>query len=164
MARRSKLAAMIAHCIAQWSEVEIHLGALLAFILHANEKAAVAMYANVENRATQLRLIDAAAEASLPKDHYEAISALLTSIVRPAMKERDKLAHWTWGYSDELPDALLLADVENTLSSLMAALKNQHKPTGTDIRGGPVFRNRIAAWLRWILGWIMPPISPRSPA
>jgi hypothetical protein len=31
-------------------------------------------------------------------------------------------------------------------------------------RGGPVFRNRMAAWLRWILGWIMPPISPRSPA
>jgi NADPH-dependent curcumin reductase CurA len=28
-------------------------------------------------------------------------------------------------------------------------------------RGGPVFRNRMAAWLRWILGWITPPISPR---
>jgi len=32
------------------------------------------------------------------------------------------------------------------------------------LRGGPVFRNRMAAWLRWILGWIMPPISPRLPA
>ena len=29
------------------------------------------------------------------------------------------------------------------------------------VRGGPVFRNRMAAWLRWILGWITPPISPR---
>jgi len=28
-------------------------------------------------------------------------------------------------------------------------------------RSGPVFRNRMAAWLRWILGWITPPISPR---
>ncbi len=30
-----------------------------------------------------------------------------------------------------------------------------------DIRGGPVFRDRMAAWLRWILGLITPPISPR---
>jgi molecular chaperone HtpG len=28
------------------------------------------------------------------------------------------------------------------------------------IRGGPVFRDRMAAWLRWILGLITPPISP----
>ena len=32
------------------------------------------------------------------------------------------------------------------------------------VRGGPVFRNRMAAWLRWILGSITPPISPRLPA
>jgi hypothetical protein len=31
-------------------------------------------------------------------------------------------------------------------------------------RGGPVFRNRMAALLRWILGSITPPISPRFPA
>jgi hypothetical protein len=31
-------------------------------------------------------------------------------------------------------------------------------------RGGPVFRNRMAAWLRWILGSITPPISPRLSA
>jgi len=31
-------------------------------------------------------------------------------------------------------------------------------------RGGPVFRNRMAAWLRWILGSITPPISPGLPA
>ena len=38
---------------------------------------------------------------------------------------------------------------------------NNINPTGVQIRGGPVFRNRMAAWLRWILGWITPPISPR---
>jgi len=31
-------------------------------------------------------------------------------------------------------------------------------------RGGPAFLNRMAAWLRWILGSITPPISPRLPA
>jgi hypothetical protein len=37
-------------------------------------------------------------------------------------------------------------------------------PNTTAFRGGPVFRNRMAAWLRWILGLITPPISPRLPA
>jgi len=27
-------------------------------------------------------------------------------------------------------------------------------------RGGPALRDRMAAWLRWVLGWITPPISP----
>ena len=133
MAKRPKLAVMIAHCITQWSEVEIHLGALLTIILHANEKAAMAMYAGVENRAAQLRLIDAAAEASLPTEHYSVISMLLTTIVRPATKERDRLAHWVWGYTDELPDALLIAEPEHTLKSLMEVLNNQHKSPGKDV-------------------------------
>jgi hypothetical protein len=32
------------------------------------------------------------------------------------------------------------------------------------LRGGPALRDRMAAWLRWILGLITPPISPRLPA
>jgi hypothetical protein len=140
MARRPKLASMVAHCIAQWSEVEVHLGALLAFILHANEKAAVAMYAGIENRAAQLRLIDSAAEASLPSEHYAVISVLLTSIVRPAIKERDRLAHWTWGYSDQLPEALLLSEPESTLIGLMEALRRQRGFGSTD---APTSFNKI---------------------
>jgi hypothetical protein len=31
-------------------------------------------------------------------------------------------------------------------------------------RGGPALRDSSAAWLRWILGSITPPISPRLPA
>jgi hypothetical protein len=27
------------------------------------------------------------------------------------------------------------------------------------LRGGPDFRDSLAAWLRWILGWITPPVS-----
>jgi tetratricopeptide (TPR) repeat protein len=35
---------------------------------------------------------------------------------------------------------------------------------GLDSRGGPAWRDRMAAWLRWILGSITPPISPCLPA
>jgi hypothetical protein len=32
------------------------------------------------------------------------------------------------------------------------------------VRGGPDLRDRMAAWLRWILGSVTPPIFPRLPA
>ncbi len=32
------------------------------------------------------------------------------------------------------------------------------------VRAGPVFRHSVAALLRWILGWVTPPISPDLPA
>ncbi len=34
----------------------------------------------------------------------------------------------------------------------------------SDTRAGPVFRHSVAALLRWILGWVTPPISPDLPA
>jgi CBS domain containing-hemolysin-like protein len=50
-------------------------------------------------------------------------------------------------------------------SGLLALRKDSNLTLATvlwgNVRGGPVFRNRMAAWLRWILGWIMPPICPR---
>jgi hypothetical protein len=133
MARRPQLAIKIAHCIAQWSENEVLLGGLLAFLLQANQKAAAAMYSGVDNRAAQLRMITAAAEATLPTDHFEVIGALLSAVVRPAMKERDKLAHWTWGYSDDLPDALLTAEPSYTLGSMMVALDLQRQVKPQDV-------------------------------
>jgi hypothetical protein len=123
MTLRPELAAKIARCIAHWSEIEIHLGAFLGLLLHANQKAVVAMYSALENRAAQLRMITAAAQSSLPSDHFDTVSVLISSIVRPAMKERDKLAHWSWGFSPEIPDALLLAEAERTLETLMLALR-----------------------------------------
>jgi hypothetical protein len=131
MVVRPKLAGKVAHCIALWAEIEIFLGAFLGLLLHTNEKAAVAMYSALENRAAQLRMLIAAAEASLEPSRFEVVTAFLSSIIRPAMRERDRLAHWTWGHSDQLPDALLIAEPGHTLSHLMEALKRQRgvRPT-----------------------------------
>jgi predicted NodU family carbamoyl transferase len=54
-------------------------------------------------------------------------------------------------------------------SHLLCAFGMSSLPKGTPcyalvwegaIRGGPVFRDRMAAWLRWFLGLITPPVSP----
>jgi len=121
MSLRPQIAAKIAECIAAWTEIETLLGLLLSFLLHATPKAALAMYAGVENRASQLRMLHAAASAELPKNHYDVIATLFTVYVRPAMRERDKFAHWCWGHSPELPDALLLTEPANKTLGLYRA-------------------------------------------
>jgi hypothetical protein len=119
MAFRPALAAKIAQCIAHWAEIEVFLGAFLGFLLHTNEAAAVAMYSGLENRTAQLKMINAAAKACLPIDHFDVLSCFFSAILRPVMRERDKLAHWNWGYSEDLPDALLLAEPSYTLEGLV---------------------------------------------
>jgi hypothetical protein len=123
MTRRPALAAKVARCIAQWTEIEIHLGAFLGLILHANEKAAIAMYSSLDSRAAQLRMIYGAAEASVPSGHFDVIAVFLANVIRPSMKERDRFAHWGWGHSDDLPEALLLAEPSYSLQSLMRAVR-----------------------------------------
>lgn len=134
MARRPDLALKIANCITHWSEIEVILGAFLAFLLHANEKAALAMYTALENRAAQVRIITAAAKSRLPAEHSAVISELLSKIIGPAMKERDRIAHWNWGYSDDLPDALLLQEPAYTLRGVIEsnhlAKGNEQQPVG----------------------------------
>ncbi len=44
-----------------------------------------------------------------------------------------------------------------------ALMLGTHIPEAV-VRGGPALRDSSAAWLRWILGSITPPISPRLPA
>jgi hypothetical protein len=130
MGLRPKLAVKVAQCIANYAEIEVSLGAFLGFILHTNEKAAVAMYSGLENRSAQLRMITSAAEANLPTEHFEVISALISSILRPAMRTRDKLAHWNWGSSEQLPEALLVQRPQATLGGLMKALSQQRRNEG----------------------------------
>jgi BarA-like signal transduction histidine kinase len=126
VAKRPKVAAKIAECIAAWAEIETTLGVFLAFLLHTNANAVIAMYSSVENRSSQLRMIDSAAKAQLPAHHYDVFSVLMTVSVRPAMKERDKLAHWSWGYADELVDALLITEPSDKIVGHHRAVQIDH--------------------------------------
>ncbi|AZG75548.1 hypothetical protein [Methylocystis rosea] len=125
MLERPKIAAKVAQYITKWTDVETLLGVFLAILLHAHEEAAMAIFTGIENRTAQLKMITSAAEASLPGATFEAVSALLTSMVKPAMKYRDKLAHWTWGLSDDLPNDLVISEPKDKLASHLKALKIQ---------------------------------------
>lgn len=125
MTKRPALAVKVAQSISYWAEIEAFLGMFLAFLLHSNEKAALAIYSGLENRSAQLRMIGSAATAVLPVEHADLVSVLLSGFVRPAMRYRDKLAHWCWGFTEELPDALLIRTPEAHLFVIAASLRKQ---------------------------------------
>jgi hypothetical protein len=108
----------VAECIAQWSNVEGMLGILLSFLLHAKAKTAMRMYMALENRAAQLRMLESAGDSELSElseNHRDLFHVLMNKYVRPLMRTRDKLAHWSWGYSPDLPDDLLLMESDVSL-------------------------------------------------
>lgn len=108
MTSRPQVAIRVAECISEWADIETILGLLLAVLLDANAKAALAMYGATENRATQIRMLMAAAGHKVPQDESDLLAAILRAHVTPTSKDRDKLAHWCWGYSPDFPQALLL--------------------------------------------------------
>jgi hypothetical protein len=131
MSLRPKIAVKVAECIAKWADAESMLGMLLALLLEADAKAVLAMYSALENRSAQMRMLNAAAQSKLPVEHFDVFAALLLVYVRPAMRERDKLAHWCWGYSTELSDALLLMEPDEKTSLHVGAI-NPPKPIQFD--------------------------------
>lgn len=112
MLKRPKAAVRVAQCISEWAEIETMMGIFLAVLLDTESKTALAMYASLENRAAQRRMILAAAESKLPPDQFDLMQVVFNVSISPVMKERDRLAHWCWGYCDELPEDLLLQSPE----------------------------------------------------
>ena len=127
MATQPKIAQAIADCIAAYSEIELNLGLALSVILRADIKVTMAMYAKVENRSAQGRMIRAAIEASdITENHKDFFYVILNKLVSPCMKDRDKIAHWPWGYSPDLPDALLLFEPIGELEQNLALIHEGH--------------------------------------
>jgi hypothetical protein len=122
MAIRPMVAVKIAECIAEWANIETMLGMFVALLLDTDGKTILAMYTGLENRAAQMRMVEAAAKSKLPMHHYEIFAVVMRAFVRPSMKQRDRLAHWCWGHSPELSDALLLMQPDEKMSLHLGAI------------------------------------------
>jgi hypothetical protein len=131
---RPKLAIKIAECITDWAGIESMLALSVGMLLQSQAGTALAIYGSVESRAAQLRMLRAAAESKFPPPVLDLFSAILDGSIIPCMKIRDKLAHWCWGYSDQLPDDLLLMHPNNKTLAHYSALS---KPV--DINRDDVF-------------------------
>jgi hypothetical protein len=117
--RHPALAAVALEAIASWSNVEAFLLRLFIQLLGGNESLAASVYLSLEGQSAKASAIKAAAANALATRVQElhVLEAVL-SIAKTNEKERNKLAHWVWGDSPNLPDALLLLDPRVSVESL----------------------------------------------
>ncbi len=112
--RHPDLAARVAEIIAVWSRVDSELGGILAYMLKGGARPSIAMYSALTSSAAQMAALEAAARVSLSPDDLGLFRAILVLVKRAGAK-RNKIAHWLWGDSPEIPEALLLVDPEAVL-------------------------------------------------
>lgn len=107
---RPKAAALVARCVALWTEVERQQALLLAEMLQANTKPAIALFLTIQNSRIQAAVLDAVAKIVLNSaDEYELFSALM-SYAKSLEKERNALAHGCFGGADQITDGVAWID------------------------------------------------------
>lgn len=102
---RPKAAALVARCIALWTEVEVQKAQLLAMLLQANTEPAVALFLAIHNSRIQNAVLDAVATVVLTDEDYKLYSALM-QYSASVEKERNALAHGNFGGSDKIKDGI----------------------------------------------------------
>jgi len=117
--RNPPLAAVALEAIASWSNVEAFLLRLFIQLLGGNDSLAASVYLSLEGQSAKASAIKAAAANALAArvQERQVLEAVL-SIAKTNEKDRNKLAHWVWGDSPTLPDALLLLDPRVSVEKL----------------------------------------------
>jgi len=95
--------------IAGWAKLENFLSHLFVRMLGVNPTPAAAIYAALKAEAARDSALRTLAEFSLQPADEEVFSVLL-ELYDTAGKLRHKVAHWIWGHTDDIPDAVLLCD------------------------------------------------------
>ena len=119
LARHAELAILAIEAVASWSNVEGFLLRLFMQLLGGNESLAASVFLALENQSSKTSAINAAAASALTDRPAElAVLRAILSIAKTNEKDRNKLAHWTWGDSPNVPDGLLLVDPRASLGEL----------------------------------------------
>lgn len=116
---RPQLAVLAMQVVATGAQMEFRIGALLSHILHTNTRAGIAMYQAVASEDGKRNMIRAAAGVLLADDDAALVEAVFV-INKSARDLRNAYAHHMWGHTDELPDALLIADPREMQAALAA--------------------------------------------
>jgi len=134
MSRNKEVATLVSECIGVWADIEFSHGSLLAAMLHTTDPhVTVAMYLSLSSAHSRGAVLDAAADKALTARELDLYEAVM-NFVEGAYDERNKLAHWCWGYCDELPDGLVLIDPRYRMQYLARNFRKSTPPTPLDLR------------------------------
>ena len=105
--------------LASWCNVEGFLLRLFIELFGGHGALAAEVFLSLQNQSAKSAAIDAAATSVLSgrNDELRVLRAIL-AIAKTNEKDRNKLAHWTWGESPSIPDALLLVDPRATIGEM----------------------------------------------
>lgn len=119
LSRHSELAVLAIEALASWCNVEGFLLRLFVDLFGGHGALAAEVFLSLQNQSAKSAAIDAAATTVLRNrdDELRVLRAIL-AIAKTNEKERNKLAHWTWGESPNIPDALLLVDPRASIGEL----------------------------------------------
>ncbi len=119
LTRHPELAILAIEAIASWSNVESFMLRLFIQLLGGNGTLAANVFLALEGQGPKTAAIQAAANTVLQAmpEKLTLLKAIL-AIAKTNEKSRDKLAHWTWGDSPNLPDALLLLNPKSSIENL----------------------------------------------
>ena len=118
--RHPNLAILVAQAISTWSLVEYSMMDLFTELAGGSKDKAGAIYLALEIQSAKAAAVSALLN-DLAIDRREVFYCI-NEIKRTRQKDRDKLAHWIWGYSTHIPDALLLCNPK-TLIPIMEPFK-----------------------------------------
>jgi hypothetical protein len=103
--------------IISWSNVERFMLNMYLELMGGSQDLAAVSFLAQETQSAKKAAINAVAKHVLDEKCFELLQAILEAS-KPGKSGRDKLAHWTWGYSPNIPDGFLLADPRNTHTDL----------------------------------------------
>lgn len=133
LAMRPEIALRAMKVVASWSLLEAKIGYLCVKMLGANPLPGIAIYQAIVSTNGQREALAAVAKHALPAEQLEIFEAVL-SFFGSAAKGRNKIAHGVWGYSDELPDAVLIGYAEPFVEYFAARVN-------AELEGKPLMRD-----------------------
>jgi hypothetical protein len=111
LAQRPLLALKAILVIESWANVEGFMLRLFAALLGGSESMAAEIYLRLDTKGPKSAAINAAADfAFKSRPELKKLLTAIQQIEKTNGSMRDRVAHWTWGHSPELPQALLLVD------------------------------------------------------
>lgn len=104
--------------IARWSTIDGTLALLLAKMLKSDIAIGVAMCQALASGEARRDALSAAARASLQRADLNLFDAVM-KVIKPSRDRRNEFAHHIWGYSEDIPNALLLAEPKEVANLLI---------------------------------------------
>lgn len=132
--------------IATWSHIDGDWASIYSTLLKADIEVGTSVYQAFNGLEVRKKMLFKAAEKAVPEWQKIAIEAVWKATAG-SRNERDRFCHHVWGYSRDLPNALLLMDSSVVVdSNVSRRQKAKGGPGGSIIAPKPLDKSKILVY------------------